>query len=134
MNSVDIKFRFEWSECGEVRLDASGMLVFPRTSSSPGLYKFNFHSDAGSAVYIGETVQLDRRFQHYRTPGNSQKTNLRLNKDIREALNNGSTVTASILTEIDEAELMLSRKHDRVLLEHGALLCARRDGAEVLNS
>jgi hypothetical protein len=29
---------------------------------------------------------------------------------------------------------MLSRKHDRVLLEHGALLCARRDGAEVLNS
>ena len=35
--------------------------------------------DLGDRVYVGETDQLKRRFEGYRTPGVSQTTNIRLN-------------------------------------------------------
>lgn len=134
MAHVNVRFGFEWNELGDIRIDEFEKLVFPSVSAGPGLYRFCFAKDHTASVYIGETNRLNRRFQQYRTPGISQQTNLRLNRDIRDALTAGRKVTASVLTEIDAPELGLARKHDRVLLEHGAIMCARNDGQEILNS
>jgi hypothetical protein len=37
MQSVDISVRFDWQTIGAIQLDPSGNLIFPKTSSSPGL-------------------------------------------------------------------------------------------------
>lgn len=75
---------FSWSSLGPVGLD-SGRLAFPRAPERPGIYRL----DLGDRVYIGETDRLRRRFQHYRTPGPSQRTNVRLNKATVEVLDRG---------------------------------------------
>jgi hypothetical protein len=134
LTRVNVEFGFVWNERGDIRIDEFERLVFPSVSAGPGLYRFCFVRDHSASVYIGETIQLNRRFQQYRTPGIRQQTNLRLNRDICDALKAGRKVTASVLTEIDAPELELTRKHDRVLLEHGAIMCARIDGQEILNS
>ena len=134
MAHVNVRFGFEWNELGDIRIDEFEKLVFPSVSAGPGLYRFCFAGEHLSSVYIGETSQLRRRFTQYRTPGISQQTNIRLNRVISDALQAGGKVTASVLTEIDMPALGLVRKHDRVLLEHGAIMCARIDGHEILNS
>ena len=134
MAGVNVEFGFDWDERGEIQIDDIGRLVFPAVSIGPGLYRFCFAGEHIPAVYIGETKRLRRRFTQYRTPGISQQTNLRLNRVIADALKAGGKVTASVLTEIDMPALGLARKHDRVLLEHGAIMCARIDGQEILNS
>lgn len=134
MARVNVKFDFDWDERGEIQIDEIGRLVFPAVSVGPGLYRFCFAGEYIRSVYIGETSQLRRRFTQYRTPGISQQTNLRLNRAMSGALKAGGTVTVSVLTAIDAPAFGLERKHDRVLLEHGAIICARNDGQEILNS
>lgn len=65
---------FDWRPLGLLRLEA-GRLRFPDVDDAPGVYRFDF----GDRVYVGEADRLRRRFQHYRTPGPRQETNLRLN-------------------------------------------------------
>lgn len=66
-----------WAPIGPVELDPGGKLAFPRASSSPGLYRFTLELAGRTTVYIGEADNLTRRFQHYRTPGSRQETNVR---------------------------------------------------------
>jgi hypothetical protein len=70
---VEMTLMFEWEPLGRVGLDPQGKLVFPRAPSRPGLYRFEFDGAKGRQEYIGETDTLNRRFQHYRTPGPSQE-------------------------------------------------------------
>lgn len=125
---------FSWSSLGDVGLDA-GRLVFPPAPERAGIYRF----DLGDRVYVGETDRLRRRFQHYRTPGPSQRTNLRLNQEMLEVLDRGGRVAVSVVLEAtidvdeDPASLDLTVKSARRLVESAAETAARLEGLTVAN-
>jgi hypothetical protein len=84
---------FEWRLVGSVVLDSGRRLAFPPLPEAPGLYRFSIEDHGGSGgVYVGETDNLRRRAQHYRTPGARQPTNPRLNAELAEALGRGVRV------------------------------------------
>ena len=125
---------YSWTEVGHVVVDAD-KLRFPTVPEAPGIYRF----ELGDRWYIGEADRLRRRFQHYRTPGPSQSTNLRLNALMGQLLANGSGIVVSTITsvavEIDghALPLDLSHKDARLLVESAALVAARAGGRFVEN-
>lgn len=125
---------FEWRDIGFVRVE-TGRLRFPDAGEAPGLYKF----DLGDRVYIGETDRLKRRFQHYRTPGVRQPTNLRLNAVILELTAAGAPIGVAVVTdaiiEVDghSATLNLAYKSARLLVENAALTAEQLSGRRVEN-
>lgn len=131
---VRLSVKYSWRELGAICVDAT-KLVFPNAPETPGLYRFDF----GDRMYVGETDRLRRRFQHYRTPGPTQTTNLRLNMIIAEVLAKSGTAEVSVVTDATvEIEgvttaLDLSRKSARLLIESAALTEARLAGTSVVN-
>ena len=130
-----------WQPAGQVTLVA-GSLVFPKVPRVPGIYRFTFLNAAGAhaGVYVGETDRLPRRFQHYRTPGPSQQTNLRMNPIMFDALAQGGHIRVEISTQAEAAgndgvqrPLDLSWKAARVLVEHAAEVAERIAGSGVIN-
>ena len=125
---------YSWREIGAIALDAT-RIAFPEAPAAPGIYRF----DLGDRVYIGETDQLKRRFQHYRTPGVSQTTNIRLNAALADLLQHGAIATVATVTsatvEIDgaPASLDLSYRPARLLIESAALVAERHAGRRVEN-
>lgn len=138
--AIEMTINFEWSALGRVSLNSQGKLVFPRTPSRPGLYRFEFDGMKGRQEYIGETDTLDRRFQHYRTPGPTQSTNIRLNALMREVINSNGTVSVSILADGAAITMegrtrppRMQSKSERVLLEQAAIYSARDAGVSIVN-
>jgi hypothetical protein len=132
---------WDWRLAGQVTL-AEGKLVFPRVPDVAGVYRLTFFDSAGArtGVYLGEADLLLRRFQHYRTPGASQQTNLRLNQVTVNTLALRGRVTVEISTGADvvadngvTGPLNLSWKAARVLVEHAAEVAERTAGGPVLN-
>lgn len=141
MDRVSVCLAFDWRRVGDVQLSDDGKLVFPRTTSDPGLYRFDLESSEGPATYIGETDQIARRLQHYRTPGPSQKTNIRLNELMRSMLSEDHRITAAVVTGditislgSEDCRVDLNRKLDRVLLEHAAIFQAYMAGVTIVNA
>jgi hypothetical protein len=131
-------FGFEWQSLGAVFLDQQGRLEFPRQQAVPALYRFQIRRDDREAWYIGETDNLFRRFSHYRNPGSTQRTNLRINALLVEELKGNAHVSVSAVTsgwvnrgQREAADL--SSKVVRRMFENGALLDLSADGAEILN-
>jgi hypothetical protein len=126
MTSVSVEF--ECQSIGPIRLEA-GRPVFPPLPDEPGLYRFAFDwAGRPASHYIGETDRLRRRAQHYRTPGPSQKTNLRVNEELVRALSNGTAVICSIITSavitLDHGAtvtLDFARKTGRLIVENAAM-------------
>ena len=134
--SACVTVNLAWQAIGEVRLDIGSRLTFPKAPAKAGLYRFEVAQSQQYAAYIGETDQLPRRFQHYRTPGPSQQTNLRVNAHFLEVLKTGGKISDTVVTtasiEINDNPSRpadFSQKCERVLLEHAAI-CSER-GAEV---
>lgn len=129
-----VAVEFSWREIEAITVEG-GKLRFPVVPEAPDIYRF----DLGDRVYIGEADRLRRRFQHYRTPGPSQATNLRLNAVMLPLLGAGGAVTVCTVTEaqvdIDgaRAPLDLTRKASRLLVESAALTAARVAGEPVEN-
>lgn len=125
---------FSWREIGLLRVD-SGKLRFPEAPEIPGVYRF----DLGDRVYIGEADRLRRRFQHYRTPGPTQATSVRLNAVMLELLRDEAAISVCIITaarvEVDGATspLDLQHKAGRLLVESAALTATRIAGHLVEN-
>jgi len=127
---------FSWREAGVLSLNA-GRIVFPSAPAAAGIYRF----DLGDRVYIGETDQLKRRFQGYRTPGARQATNIRLNSALTSLLSNGHPASAATVTnavvdvDVDgtRAPLDLTYKAARLLVESAALVAERLQGRAVEN-
>ena len=134
MRDMRLTVDFSWREVDEIQTDA-GKLRFPDVPEAPGVYRF----DLGKTVYVGEADRLRRRFQHYRTPGPSQATNVRLNTLMLRLLREGGAVAvcivASVSIEVDgqRSALDLGHKAARLLVENAALTAARLDGAIVEN-
>jgi hypothetical protein len=138
--TVEVSVRFSWRKIGHVELDKQDTLKFPQTTAHPGLYRFDFTGADGNRLYIGETDTLNRRLQHYRTPGPTQTTNIRLNALMHEIIKSGGSVGVSIMTEGatvamngGEKPPCLGIKSDRVLLEHAAIYAARESGISLVN-
>jgi hypothetical protein len=131
---VKVSVDFSWEGIGEVAVE-SGSLRFPRAPECPGVYKFDF----GQSVYIGETDRFPRRFQHYRTPGPSQPTNVRLKSRMLEHIDADKTVVVSIITRatinVDgvDSQLDLTKKASRLLLESAILSSSHIAGYSVEN-
>jgi hypothetical protein len=134
MPVVRVAVDFAWREVGAIRVEA-GRLRFPEAPESPGVYRF----DLGQTVYIGEADRLRRRFQHYRTPGARQETNLRLNALMLHLLGEGGAVavcavtTASIEVDGRRSPLDFREKSARLLVENAALTAAGMEGLRVEN-
>jgi len=136
----ELTLRYHWLELGSLTLDASSRLKFPRVSFDPGLYRFRVMKDGGHSVYIGETDNLSRRFQNYRTPGPSQATNLRLNKVFVEALQAGNQIFVDVIVNSAwlrsgdaEEHADLSLKSHRRLFEHAAIAQSQAEDVYILN-
>jgi hypothetical protein len=96
---LELRLAMAWTPIGRVTAGADGPLVFPAAPASPGLYRFRVRAAGRDAVYIGETDNLARRFTHYRNPGPTQPTNLRLNAKFAEALTAGAEIAVATITE-----------------------------------
>ncbi len=127
---------FDWKAVGQITIEA-GRPLFPRLPESAGLYRFTFAwPGRARGVYIGETDRLRRRAQHYRTPGPTQRTNVRLNQHIVDALGAGVSVSLAVITSAHLSigvgpprGLDLSRKTGRQIVENAAIaaLIAERE-------
>ncbi len=130
-NTQKIKntFHMEWQPLGKLILEQD-RLSFPRADNVPALYRFRIRRINGcEAVYVGETVNLRRRFGNYRNPGTSQKTSMRINRVLKEALQDNAEIAISTITHgawIDigngQQILDLSSKISRCFLENAAIL------------
>ena len=79
---LDVQVRMRWHLAAAVMLDDAGRLVFPLLPHSPGIYRLTLADASGqtrSQVYVGESEDLRRRTGHYRRPGPTQQTSLRIN-------------------------------------------------------
>lgn len=122
-----VAVEFEWRRVGDIWSD--GRPAFPALPVAPGLYRFTFESPgAAPRVYIGETDELRRRAQSYRTPGTSQRTNVRMNQELLEAIQSGARVWCAVVTEAfislnggASQPLDLSRKTGRLIVENAAM-------------
>jgi hypothetical protein len=133
-----VVIEFEWRDLGGVQLESNGSLRFPTLPAEPGIYRFAISEAARTAVYIGEADNLRRRMQNYRTPGNSQPTNRRLNDELKRVLASGGAVGVSVMTaarlemDADQALVNLRHKAYRVLVEHAALVPAIHKGTDAV--
>ena len=127
--AIKLEMGMCWLELGQITIDEYGKLVFPIPEKLPGLYRLRLQSRDKDMRYIGETVNLQRRFAHYRNPGPTQKTNIRINAALIEHISYGNTVMVD--TVIDASTLhfdghkivpTFSEKATRRLFEHAAIV------------
>jgi hypothetical protein len=133
--------KIEWETIGTLTLDNGGKLKFPKVPAKGGLYQFNVEKPHGGASrYVGETDNLDRRFGHYRNPGPTQPTNLRINALFKELLSRGETISVAVVTNrawllrnSKEETADFSSKNMRRLFENFALVMGKADDVEEIN-
>ena len=137
---VQLSLEFRWQPLGPVRGDVGGDLAFPKAARQAGVYRFRLSANGRTKCYVGQTDDLRRRFEHFRKPGPSQATNIRINKNMREHLTAGGMVEIDIaarqvtVTASNEAiHVELADKATRLLLENAALVVETAAGTEMLN-
>ena len=140
LSPVLVSLEFQWRPLGRLQLGEDGRLKFPVAPGKPGLYRFRFVGGSDSRLYIGETDELRRRFQHYRTPGVRQQTNIRINEEFRRRMEAGGDIEVDIVHDriaVSSAGapvgVDLADKAVRRLLEHAALVSEAAAGAKLLN-
>jgi len=137
---LDLRVGTTWQSLGRVLRDTDDRLRFPATAASPSVYCFRIRHHAQERRYIGETDNLARRFQNYRTPGPTQKTSIRINAVLLEALQSGADISASAVTSgawVDwgagRQAADLQSQSLRRLLEHAAIVECGAQDLEILN-
>lgn len=133
--SLELSIRATWEHWGSVTLDEEGRPHFPDVPDEPGVYRLWLLDGAQrTGLYIGEGQSLRSRLRNYRTPGAGQQTSLRINGTIVAHLERGGIeLDAATEAEVQSAGAWaaadLTRKSDRVLVEHAELVRARNEGA-----
>lgn len=143
IGDLGVTVKATWREGGPILLDAQGGIAFPELPRAPGAYRMTLTGAPGQGkprVYIGETDLLQRRMAHYRTPGPTQSTNIRMNDSLRKHLSSGGVASMAFIADAlfraadddqSPVPLDLSRKAARRLVENAALVSAylARDAA-----
>jgi hypothetical protein len=126
---MKVSVEFEYQRAGDVTMAKDGTLLFPSLPAIPGMYRFRLLGPSEAiSTYIGESDNLRRRSAHYRNPGPTQKTNLRMQAQLRTHFERGGTVEFSMVTTAtlavgrDAMPLNLSLTAHRRLLENAALV------------
>lgn len=136
---MDLHVRGDWEALGELHLDSLGDLVFPLAARDALVYAFSFRHGTKKSMYIGEAIDLRRRFTHYRRPSQRQQTNIRMNELMKAELTAGRSVEVLVFRIKDvrlDGEVVdanLSKKPWRHLLEGAAQVAAAAEGFESLN-
>ena len=138
---ISATLRLAWTPVGAVIKDAGGKIKFPKLSTRGGLYRFSVRRIDGSrAVYVGESDNIQRRFSHYRNPGQTQPTNIRINALFIAILDRGGQVDVSVVTDMawiksaDQEEVADFRRKDiRRLFENFVLVTQKAAEIEELN-
>ena len=132
--------RLVWRPIGRVVLDETGRPVLPTVLSSPGVYRFRIRLGGKERQYVGEAVNLRRRFNNFRNPGASQKTSLRINEILREAFAAGAEIAVSqasdallIASDGTKIPVDLSDRATRRLIEHFAQVVQGDEEIDSLN-
>ncbi|BEV45232.1 hypothetical protein CRBSH125_14150 [Afipia carboxidovorans] len=111
-------------------------MSLPTVEATAGLYKFSAsYPDGRLANYIGESENLRRRFGHYRNPGPTQQTSLRINSWLKELASDNGEVLVAVATQaiLDGVEADLSKKAARRMFEQMAILLEQAEDVESLN-
>jgi len=130
----------EWKPRGRVTLDGESELAFPQVPTGPGAYELRLTHGGEVSAYVGETDNLRRRLSHYRNPGPTQRTNIRMNEEWRRRLASDwdallfTCDVASIDREADPLSLDLNDKYARQLVESAHILHLRKAGIDLLNA
>jgi hypothetical protein len=98
-DKVLVGIGFAWRPLGRVILDERHRLVFPNAPALPGLYRFTVRKSGKTASYVGQSENIQRRFENYRRPGPAQATNVRLNKRFVADLAGGAEIAVAIATD-----------------------------------
>jgi hypothetical protein len=126
---------YEWQAAGTVGI-VNDRLEMPALEGRPGIYRFAIAEANGSTCfYVGETDNLSRRMSHYRNPGPSQQTNVRLHARLQKVLAQGGRVEMSVVVAAlctGEA-LDLSHRPARLLIENAELCELRGRGQAIEN-
>ncbi len=115
-------------------------LLIPAAPHRPGLYRFWLHVGEETRHCIGEADNLRRRLQHYRTPGPTQKTNIRLSAELRDHMAAGRRKKVDVVADGVEVTARgtplraeLADRALRRLLEQAALIAEAEVGVDILN-
>ncbi|MCB1466062.1 MAG: hypothetical protein KDK08_02655 [Rhizobiaceae bacterium] len=137
---VRITIAMQWKRLGVVVIDEDGKLSFPAAPRLPALYRLRLIGAAGVRHYIGEAVDLHRRFGNYRNPGPTQKTSIRINEALRSHLASGDHVEVDLIARNIELSIggaditfNLADKATRRLLEQAAVVANAAIDIESLN-
>jgi hypothetical protein len=142
IETLDVRVAFSWLRAGAVTLDREGLPLFPALPRLPGLYRFDFGTNASDVrtLYIGESVELARRASNYRnakTDRSRQRTSRRIHQEVVAHLSAGGAIEFAIATEVRWAAdepLDLRLKSARRLAENAVVLLApTRPETAVLN-
>lgn len=135
-----IELHFEWQMLGLVVLDTNGTVVFPNVASCAGLYRLRLDQVGRSQIYIGESVNLRRRFGNYRNPGPTQQTSRRINALLKEWLGTGAIIAVDIVNSgvklcVNGAPVSadLTDKAVRRMIEHAAIVSTDGSDIEIAN-
>jgi hypothetical protein len=137
---VTLKLKLEWKPIGRM-IERGGRLHFPSVSKKAGIYRFDFKHDDYRALYVGETVNLERRFRDYGAAGRTQNTNNRLRGRMLLTLRAPGEVAVAIAsvksqlcykTGCKDAEMPMTNQR-RLLERAGILHGASEQGVELLN-
>lgn len=131
---------FRWLPVGRLFMDHKKRLKFPSLTDEAQVYRLVITSDGGRQYYIGETENIRRRVQGYRTPGLTQPTNKRMRNIMANALSRGGKVTIEVL-ELDEKTMTafvghglgFGNRFTRCLFENAAIIHALQNGDRLLN-
>lgn len=139
---MDCHVEMEWKPLGKIVIDVQGRLSLPPALAVPAIYRFRIRAvDGTERGYVGEAVNLQRRFRNYRNPGSTQQTSLRINAILVEALRNGAHISASAVFAdkawVDRGNgfesLSLASKAVRCLFENAAIVDGAGSEIESLN-
>jgi hypothetical protein len=140
-NELTAEFRLRWTHFGAILRQKERLVIPDGLPVAPGLYRIRIRRrDNTEARYVGETQNLFHRFQFYKSPGKSQKTNIRINNILLTALEQNEAVALSIVTEkayivhgADYTVADLSKKSVRRLFENFAQVIEGDASIEDLN-
>ena len=138
-DQASVQFQFVWRRLDAVHLDYKGRIAFPRVPIGPAIYRFAISQGGRTDFYFGETDEISRRLQHYRTPGITQRTNHRLNGLILDCLQNGGNAVVSVISKCSARyngktiDMDLRDKHQRKLVEGAAIFAAQMANQNLLN-
>jgi len=135
---MELGITMDWESVGQVTLVDQGVRM-PALQTGPGVYQWVFRHGGLTRHYVGEVMNLSRRFAHYRNPGPSQSTNQRMKERVLRVLGAGGTAEILLATNIqftvggESSEPDLSLPFARCFVENAALVALITEEAEIVN-